>query len=107
MIKSYCCLIYGLQAFPGRLFLIFSIITCHLVKVEVSIMQKNDIPIVIYGMCNFFSGAGPVWVSDELRFVVVPVYLLFMPLAPDVGPFRVNVYLGFNKFADNCYNKIY
>ena len=35
----------------------------------------------------------PIWVNNELRFVIVLVYLLSMPPPPDVGPMRVSVYL--------------
>ena len=39
----------------------------------------------------------PVWVSDALRFIVVPMFPLPMPPPPDVGPMRVIVCLGFTK----------
>ena len=42
----------------------------------------------------------PVWVNDELRFIVGPAYLLSMPLPPDFGPMRVSIYFGFNKIVN-------
>ena len=56
-IKSYYCLIYGLLAFPGRLLLIFAIITCHLVEVEVSLIHSG-IAIDICWCCVFLDGTG-------------------------------------------------
>ena len=34
----------------------------------------------------------PVWVNNELRFMIVPAYPLSMPLPPDVGTMRVSIY---------------
>ena len=36
----------------------------------------------------------PVWVNNELRFLVVPGYPLSMPPPPDIGPMKVSSYLG-------------
>ena len=49
----------------------------------------------------------PVWVNNELRFIVVLTYPLSMPPPPDVGPTRVIVCLGFNKIVNNCFNEIF
>ena len=106
MIKSYNCSIDDLLAFPGGSLLTFSIITCHLAKVEVSIIQKKWHSNCHLGGIISSVVLVPVWVNKELRFVVVLTYLLFMPPPPDVGPMRGNVYLGFNKMFSNCFNKI-
>ena len=36
----------------------------------------------------------PVWVNNKLRFMVMPIYPLSMPLPPDIGPMRASCHLG-------------
>ena len=49
----------------------------------------------------------PVLVNDELRFIVVPMYLLSMPPPPHFGPMMVSVYVVPNKTVNLCFRKIY
>ena len=48
----------------------------------------------------------PVWVDDELGFIVVQMYPLSMPPPPDFGPMRVSVYISLNQIFNLCFNKI-
>ena len=48
----------------------------------------------------------PVWVNNELQFVIVLMYPLSMPLPSDVGRMRVSIYHSFDKIVDNHFDKI-
>ena len=47
----------------------------------------------------------PVWVNNEVRFMIALLYLLSMPLPPDVRPMRVHIYCNLIKLLTTVLTK--